>query len=258
MLNWFINMETIKMIQNNEEEYKAWDQITDKLYDEGRFEELIEKYEDSYDKFPDHEYEMYTDVLFLHRQLNNNEKCLDHLEKCIDKGFFYGLEWKTWNSLKNGSRWNKIVETNENNRASQPPSKMEYKVYTPEGYDKNKKYPLFFLLHGNTQTMELFKGQWKPDFLLKKNYIVTYIQSSYWFTKTGFGWTVDCARDRKEIADCYSSVIRDYNINVDNVILGGFSGGAMASINVMMNNLFPIKGVMALCPMKQLTVPMKI
>ncbi len=49
---------------------------------------------------------------------------------------------------------------------------------------------------------------------------------------------------------CYDMLAAKYQIDTDRVILSGFSGGAMISINIMLNNTFPVAGFIALCPHK--------
>ncbi|MBI9045978.1 MAG: hypothetical protein JEZ06_15915 [Anaerolineaceae bacterium] len=83
--------------------------------------------------------------------------------------------------------------------------------------------------------------------MIEKGYIVIYIQSSYTIQTNGYAWTYDFEQARKDIVLSYNEVAAIYNIE-PNIISGGFSGGAMASINLAMYNLIPLKGIISLCP----------
>ena len=236
-------------MKHNYKEYKALDHEIDELYEAERFEEAIEILEKSYKILPEYYFELSTYALYCYSASKKYEKCLDLLKEGTIKGYFYGLKWSGWDPLRNYFLWKEIEKRNEENRAlALATSKMEYKVYTPEGYNKDKKYPLFFILHGDTGNIDHFRNEWKPDFLIKNGFIVAYIQSSNPTAASFFEWTSDYKRSRNDISDCYDILSHDYSIDKTKVILGGFSGGCMASLNVVMNNTIPVQGIMALCP----------
>lgn len=238
-------------MKDNYKKYKALDQKVDELCESEKYEEAIELLEKSYVLFPEYYFELSSYTLWCYKDIKKYEKCLDLLKEATNKGYFYGLKWKTWDPLRNYSLWNEIEKKNEENRAIVlASSKMEYKVYTPDGYNKDKTYPLFFILHGNTDNIDRFKKEWKPDFLLKNQFIVAYIQSSNPAETSYFEWTSDYKRSRNNILDCYNILCHDYSIDKTKVILGGFSGGCMASLNAVMNNTIPVQGIVALCPLE--------
>jgi len=233
----------------NYKEYKALDKKVDELCDQEKYKEAIELLEKSYDKLPEYYFELSTYAIYCYLDIKNYSKCLALLKNGVDKGYFYALKYKRFEPLRNNILWKEIEKGNEENRAlTLTASKMEYKVYTPEGYNKETKYPLFFILHGDSGNIEHFSNEWKPDFLLKNNYIVTYIQSSNPVETSFFEWTSNYINSRNNISDCYHIMCNNYSIDKNKVIIGGFSGGCMASINLVMNNIFPVQGVIALCP----------
>ncbi len=65
-----------------------------------------------------------------------------------------------------------------------------------------------------------------------------------------FGWD-DTDLALKEISSIYEKVIKDYNIDTDNVIVGGFSQGGTLAIEIALNKQhIPTKGFISLCPVK--------
>ncbi len=232
-------------------DYKELSVFIDKLYDDGKYDELVEKLEAAYVQFPEHEYDLRTDNLYYCRSFKNYDKCIEILKEDMENGHFYGLRWSSWDPLREMPQWNEIEKNNEKNRAiAASNSKMEYKVFTPEGYNENNKYPLMIILHGDGFGCNIknFSSQWKPDSFTGKGFIVVYLQSSYPECSCGFGWTFDYDQSRKDILEGYEKVCESYSVDLNNIHLGGFSGGAMASLNMMMNNTIPAKSIIALCP----------
>ncbi len=238
-------------MKKNYEEYKALDLSVDKLCDQEKFDEAIKLLEISYTLFPDYDCELKTYNLYICRAIKKYDKCIEILDECMEKGYFYGLRWSNWDPLRELPEWDEIEKRNEENRAvASAEAKMEYKVYKPEGYDKNNSYPLYLILHGdgNGCNIENFSKEWKPDTFTNKGFIVAYLQSSYPECSIGFGWTFDYEQSRNDILEGYNKVCDEYSVDMDNIHLGGFSGGAMASLNVMMNNTIPAKSIISLCP----------
>ncbi|MGL1893953.1 MAG: hypothetical protein OCD02_20105 [Spirochaetaceae bacterium] len=235
----------------NYKEYKTLDGKVDKLYEEKRYEEAAKLLEDSYDLLPGFYMELNVYALYCYIEGKYYVKCLELLKKGTDDGHFYGLTWDKWDPLRSYPEWPEIEKKNsENKNLALKTAKMEYKVFTPQGYDQNKKYPLFCIQHGDGGNLEQFSYEWKPDFLLKNNFIVAYIQSSNPVATSFFTWTADYEKSRNDISICYDILCSKYPIDRSKVILGGFSGGSMASLSVAMNDLFPVQGIMALCPNK--------
>jgi predicted esterase len=238
-------------MNENYKEYKILDSEIDRLFEEKRFKEAINKLEESYEKFPQYDFELKVYAIYCCRENGDYEKCMQLLNEGLNKGYFYGLSWEGWNPLKEFDQWKEILIRNESNRQIvQENSKMQYRVHTPENYDENTAYPLFISLHGdgNGCNIEDFSNEWKPDPLLEMGFVTAYVQSSHAECTGGFGWTSDYKKSREEIREAYDHICLSYSIDQDKVIIGGFSGGSMASLNMMMNNAIPMKGIVALCP----------
>lgn len=53
---------------------------------------------------------------------------------------------------------------------------------------------------------------------------------------------------RKDIQTCCESILQQYPIDHDCMLIGGFSGGAIAAIDVTMAGVIPVIGFISLCP----------
>ena len=238
-------------MKDNYKAYKALDKKIDLLYEEEKYKEAVQLLEKSYSQFPEYDFELKVYALYCCRNDKNYQMCLQLLNEGLAIGYFYGLQWEGWDPMRDMPGWNEIIKLNDENRAvAEKTSKMEYKVYKPNDYDSEKMYPMFIVLHGdgNACNIKDFSMEWKPEPIVNKGFIVAYVQSSHPECTGGFGWTYNYEKSRTEIGEAYSSICEEYSIDKNQVLLGGFSGGSMASLNVMMNNTFPLKGIVALCP----------
>lgn len=234
-------------------EFIEFDKKIDGLYMNNKYQEAINRLDSAMSRFPEHRFEMYYYKLLCHRSLGNFKTCLDMIEAGNRDGYYLDISWEKWDPLRSLDGYEKINKQNLALRAkAQEKAKMIYTVHLPEGYSEQTQHPLFIVLHGdgNCCNIDYFQKEWKPDAMLKRGMIVVYIQSSHVHCPGGFGWTNDYPRARQDIQSCYRDIIRDYSVDTRRVICGGFSGGSMTSINVMMNKTIPLKGIIALCPEK--------
>jgi predicted esterase len=117
----------------------------------------------------------------------------------------------------------------------------------PEGYSPDREYPLFIALHGGSGNMEEFSEVWKSG-LLDSEFIVAYVQSSLVVSMTGYSWTQDLEVSRREVTEAYQRVANEYPIDRNEVLVGGFSAGGIASLEVVLGDDFPLSGFVVLCP----------
>lgn len=160
---------------------------------------------------------------------------------------------------------------------AQEKATFQYKVYLPEGYTEDKEYPLFINLHGDCESMDFHYDYWRPDVFLRKGFIVVYPQSSQVIMHEGYAWlkyVLDIKGDEEwldspsvcrlsesscyikesydmahsQIKECYDEVSKQYSIDENWILIGGFSGGASISVEITLANIIPIKGFISLCP----------
>jgi len=79
---------------------------------------------------------------------------------------------------------------------------------------------------------------------------VAYPQSSQIVSMTGYSWTEDIEMTKKEIRKAYEKVLQDFPVDPSRVIVGGFSSGGVASLEVVLDNTIPAIGFVVLCPAK--------
>lgn len=231
--------------------YSEMRKYVGELYQQKNYKEAAEVLEDALDRFPDHVHANSYNLALMLVHLEEYEKCVEILNNSLDRGVWFGkydFLAEFWNPLKNLELFKKFATRNEELRKSAGKSvKPELFVFTPENYNKDKKYPLFIALHGGGGNVEEFKKSWFSE-KMRSEFITAYPQSSQLVTMNGYSWTEDIELSKKEIHDAYLKVIKEYPVDTDRVIIGGFSSGGVAALEITLNNIFPVQGFVVLCP----------
>jgi len=224
-----------------------------KLYQEKKYAEAAEILEKALTQFPDHLHANTYNLALMYVQLDEAKKALQILEYGSEHDVWYGkydFLVEIWAPLRNLGGFNSFNRKNEKKREeAQKAVEPKLEVFVPKNYDRGKKYPLFIALHGGGETIEGFKPQWTSD-LLKNEFIVAYPQSSQMITMNGFNWTEDIELAKREIKEAYEKIIQKFPVDSSQVIVGGFSSGGVASLEVVLDNTIPVAGFVALCPAK--------
>jgi predicted esterase len=222
-----------------------------KLYQEKKYAEAAEILENALTQFPDNLHSNTYNLALVYIQLNQAEKAIKTLEYGSERGVWYGkydFIDEIWAPLKAVEGFDSFDQKNEaKKKEAQKEVKPRLEVFVPENYDKGRKYPLFIALHGGGENIEGFKPRWTSD-RLKNEFIVAYPQSSQIITMNGFNWAEDIELTKKEIKEAYEKIIKSYAVATSQVIIGGFSSGGVASLEVVLDNTIPVAGFVVLCP----------
>ena len=87
---------------------------------------------------------------------------------------------------------------------------MEYAVYLPEGYSDEKRYPLFFVLHGDAGNIDQLSWYWQPETVTRLGFVAAYVQSSQVRNSQNFVWLPNPQIARQDIKHCYELVTSQF------------------------------------------------
>ncbi len=223
------------------------------LYQQKKYEEAIEILENHLDRFPDHLEANAYNIAISYGQLKQYQKGIDALQYGLDRGVWfsiYAFESDFWAPLKELKKFKKILVRNEELRQeAQKLSKPDLLILPPEGYTKEKKYPLFIALHGGNSNIANFREVWKSE-KMEKEFITAYVQSSLLVGMNRYTWTVDIEVTKKEIIEAYQMIMEKYPVDEKEIIIGGFSAGGVAALEVTLSHSIPVAGFVVLCPGK--------
>lgn len=231
--------------------YMEIDKTVDELVALEKYPEAIALLKRARRQFPDNLFEILQYEGFILVHLGEYEKCLDIVEEGVARGFFFGIQsWSIFDPFRQTERFRAIEEADRHLKIqAQMEAKMAYEVHTPDGYSSEKQYPLFIALHGNGNSLDFFRTHWwKPTAIVNEGFVVMYVQSSQVECTNGFGWTADYEITRRDIKAAYDKVVQHYAIDTGSVLIGGFSGGGIAAIEITMAGTLPTRGFIALCP----------
>lgn len=248
-------------------DFKTADEVINKAYnleDEGKYVEALELWETGFNVFSEedlkeYQYDIFVGKIWTNSLLKRSEEFISNIIEAVGKGFIcpkwmfeyknngdYETFLKHW---QRDARYENIREKNELLRTQKEKRiKLEYKVFFPNGYSEKEKYPIFIAMHGDGDNMELLMKEWKAETFLSRGYIVVYVQSAQVSDQNGYSWINDFSITRRDIRYFYEEIREKYLINEECVILGGFSGGAIGGVDILMEDIIPIRGLIAICP----------
>lgn len=236
------------------EKYWIMESEVNTLYNQSRYKEALTILEKSSEYLIQDEYEKYefnirTSKAIFYCLEKMFEEALNIMEPLVSEELACDNDIFEMLPMKEDIRYINLKEKNNINlEKARKEAKTKFIVHTPKDYTTEKKYPLFIALHGDPGGIDEFSQYWKSEEFLNNDFIFVYIQSSQLLIQHGYGWTGNLLISRNEIKECYKLISEQYSIDHGCVVIGGFSGGAIAAMEVTMCNDIPIKGVIALGP----------
>jgi predicted esterase len=124
---------------------------------------------------------------------------------------------------------------------------LEYEVILPTEYNNKKTYPILFIFHGNNRNIAKSKMSWKAP-IMTKEFISVFLQSYIPSSPTNFNWVTNDDKIKKEFAEIYNQVLKNYPIDDSKIIFSGMSAGGKKALEFTLNNYFPVSGLVLNCP----------
>ena len=233
------------------QDYQAVRARFGELYQQERYAEAAELLEPALAQFPDQVMANAYNLAIVYDRTAEHAKGMDALRFAHERGIWFhvrAFDQPLWNEYRKQSGFEAIVARNtalwqEAQRIAGP----KMLVTVPQGSETGRTYPLFIALHGGGGNMTEFRDVWKSD-VLSNEFVTAYLQSSQVVAMDGYSWTENMETARCEITEQYDEIRGRYPVNEDQVVVGGFSSGGMAALEVMLANDIPVVGFVALCP----------
>jgi len=214
------------------------------LYEEERFAAAAEVLGAALDLYPDHLMANCVNLALMKLRMGEIEASLKALDHGLDHGIWFGKYTfldPTWNPVKEHPGWSAFDARNMKAKAVEATTVVpRMEVVLPKGY-------VFLALHGGGENVDLFMPNWISP-LLAQEFIVAFPQSTQLIAMDGYNWTEDMALSLSEIREAFQKVAAGYSVDTDQVIVGGFSSGGVASLEVVLNDALPVQGFVVLCP----------
>jgi predicted esterase len=249
----FIWATSLAQTKNETKTYSTYKELHAKLtelFNEKNYMEAAALAENHLAVFPEKTRQITWNMALFYTCAGNYDNAIKALNYGHSKGIFYGV-WdffaEQWKPLLETPAWKDFFTENDKRvKAAQEKAELVVDISLPEGYDSSKKYPLFIALHGGGENLTEFKPSWTSP-IMKKDYIVAYVQSTQVASMTGFHWQDD-ETTKKDISKALDIIKKKHLIDEKEILMGGFSSGGYGSMIIAFNNTIPVKGVILLCP----------
>jgi predicted esterase len=233
--------------------YADYEALVNLLEGNQQYQSAIDLTLKVWDQFPEKEFDLMKELIYLHDKTGQFEKNLDLWAEGHQKGYFFLLNkgMDKYKPYLEYIQYEALVKKDETLRlASFEKSQTIYEVVLPENPDPAIRFPLLMILHGGGSNMERTRARWKMPSTLKNQYIIAYLQSYRHMDSNTFGWTSSDQRAHRDIRNCLEKIVDQYPVDTTQVILCGMSSGGTMAFDVAFNRIITVRGIIAFCPGK--------
>ena len=230
------------------------DAEVDRLYTNGQYQQAYELLERTWPGLPDGALHptMHDCVRFkasLAARCGHAELAFTILQAILRSGFSSNLTWSVFDSLRSLDGFADFERENEALLARErAEATRKLEVCVPEGFDPEEARPLCLLLHGDGESADILKGQWSIEPLLARGFVVAFVQSSQLSFTNHYAWLPDPSVAWTDVRAAFQELRSTYRIVEDQVLLAGFSGGAITAVDLVFGEAIPAVGFICLCP----------
>lgn len=195
-------------------------------------------------------FELSKDEIFLNEKLGKYEQNITIYNLAHQKGFFYFIhpnlpKYKPYVDLSYFSEISK--KDMELRDIANSKSEMVYDIIYPQNYNKQKKYPAIFILHGGGSNLEKVKQHWYCE-QLENQFIKIYVQNYLHYDTNNFGWHSGDEEAFKKIKILYAEIKRSHFLDEKKLIISGMSAGGTFAIDIAVRQIIPVSGFITFCP----------
>ena len=218
-----------------------------KYYHDNQLDSAILLAEYAYKTFPAEEEDAITFLGELYSRNAQYKKATDIWKTGHEKGYCFGLDNPSYDKYyKENSDFKELASVERNWYQN---SHIEHEVVLPTAYDKDKKYPLVFVLHGNSSNMKWAQESWLSE-VMQTKYISVFVQS-YAFSNKNKGeykWKYNDEKTIKELRSIYENVTESFPVNRNKIVFSGMSAGGYLVLQLAFDELIPMSGLVVNCP----------
>jgi len=171
-------------------------------------------------------------------------------EAIVEKGFWYQynylIEDEDLKSLNKYKEFDALLDIcKKRELEAKRNEKPALKIIVPNKIDEKYKHSLIIALHGDQENIEITEDYWGS--CVDKNYILALPQSSQIQFSEGYEWK-NIEKGLRELKEHYENILEKYNIDSDNIIIGGFSAGGRVALYSILKDLIQVKGFILVAP----------
>ncbi|WP_082759971.1 ribosome small subunit-dependent GTPase A [Abyssisolibacter fermentans] len=171
-------------------------------------------------------------------------------EAILDKGYWYSYDYLIEDDdIKSLHKYddfqNMINICKDREQQAKKLAKSEIKIIDNSVKDTDDK-TLIVALHGNQENIEITEEYWRVVVTTNNN-ILALPQSSQIQVSDGYVW-YDVQKGSNELMKHYEDLLKEHNVGINNIIVGGFSAGAGVVLDAVLNDKILVKGLILVAP----------
>ncbi len=212
-----------------------------------------QKYEEAYNILIDNkaffvkDSTLYNFLFTLASRLNRIDEALFYLNEAIVR---YEMWYRTGyldsetdlDPIRNLKDYKKLYNINKQRELDcRYSGDKKIDIYVPKAETKN----LFFMLHGNSQFVELVKNTFNSKTI--NDHIIALPQSREFKSYLSYTWS-DIDFGLKVVNEHYKEIIAEHNIQEESIILASYTTGAQVILKGLLENKLTAKKVIFLSP----------
>lgn len=231
----------------------AFSEVTGKffeLYDREAYAEALALVEGAFADFPEHRTEMITWKICMLSRTGQNEKAIETLRYAIETSTYWWIpsglrQDPDLASLQGNPKFERLVTICETRwQDAVKNGRPERLVFQPKA-GSSEPFPLLISFHGWGQNAEIDAPHWQG--LTEQGWLVAVTRSSFQVADGLYTWdnlerTVDEARAH------YEALCRDFPVDSERVVLGGFSQGGGRAFWLALTQTLPVCGIIGVGP----------
>ena len=209
--------------------------------------------EDSFPRYPEHAGLLYNWQFCAAALLDKPDLAIKIIKESLDAGYCWSEEYFRNDpdliSLHNLPEFNRLVQVSEQLRLTAQLRVKPFLLTLPQPDSKEPSLPLLIALHGNTMNARISVNDWKSavDF----GWLTALPQSSQLFGPEMFVWD-NLELGGREIEAHYRELTETYSVDINRVVISGFSKGGEMAIWFALKEIVPLSGFIAVNPGGQL------
>lgn len=169
-------------------------------------------------------------------------------EAIIDNGHWYSYEYlledEDLDPLRNFEDFQDMIELcKKREEEAKQAAKPELEIMRSDV--SNGKQSLLIALHGNQENINRTKENWHT--VTSKGYVLGLPLSSQIEFSGGYSWD-DTNKGVSELREHIEHMSKDFSVDEDPLILGGFSAGARVALHAILEENIPVKGYIFVGP----------
>jgi predicted esterase len=220
-----------------------------RLYGEQKYIEVYDLLTREGERFPE---EAFT-VLYLRScmaaRAGRNDRAIELLHEAHDRGIWYGEQLMrqspSWQPLQGLPEFEEMVAIFKESEKEAYVGPLMLVAEPEGGCNGERTCPALLTLHGNGQNARRSLEGWNA--VTAMGWLQASLQSSQLLSSDSFIWD-EQETALREVAAHYADLAGRYNIDLDRVIIAGFSMGGETALRAALAGTIPVKGFVLLGP----------